>query len=73
LYYWSFENNATTTIKLVTEELFIFNVENIYRESGSRFAVTKFRQVRASRGARIGRVEWGIAFNDFIFNAEWQK
>jgi hypothetical protein len=31
------------------------------------FSVTKFRQVRASRGARVGRVEWGVAFNGFQF------
>jgi hypothetical protein len=42
-------------------------------EPGSRFTVTKFRQVRASRGARMGGVEWGVAFNDFNFNAELQK
>jgi hypothetical protein len=45
----------------------------LYTEPGSRFTVTKFRQVRASRGARIGGVEWAVAFNDFNFNAEFQK
>jgi hypothetical protein len=37
------------------------------------FTVTKFGQVGASRGARIGGVEWAVAFNDFNFNAELQK
>jgi hypothetical protein len=55
------------------KENIIFNVENIYTEPSSMFTVTKFRQVRASRGAHIGRVEWGVAFNDFNFNAELQK
>jgi hypothetical protein len=35
------------------------------------FTVTKFR--RASRGGRIGGVEWAVAFNDFNFNEELQK
>jgi hypothetical protein len=50
-----------------------FSDENTYTEPGSMFTVTKFRQVRASRGARIGGVEWAVAFNDFNFQAELQK
>jgi hypothetical protein len=41
-----------------------FSVENTYTEPGSRFTVTKFRQVGASRGARIGGVEWAVSMQN---------
>jgi hypothetical protein len=46
------------------EKLFNFSVENTYTEPGSRFAVTKFRQVGASRGARIGGVGWAVSMQN---------